>query len=116
MPLLFYGNIGLSKERVLYTEKWAPISTGIYDSLKLDDLAPYRRNATVFNYWWLRHTERPHSCIAWNGMHGNEQLVLIPGLMKWRKALVVARETFGTAMPSAIVFRMNNKKRPYLYD
>jgi hypothetical protein len=116
MPLLFYGNIGMSHQRIMYAEKFRAVGEGLYDSLKIKNLAPYHRGRMTWNHWWLRHIKRPHTCIAWNGMHDKEQLVLIPGEIGWRDALCVARDAFGPAMPSAVVFRINNHDGVYLWD
>ena len=115
MPVLYYGNIGLSTKRQLYAEKWRPVPENMYEKLKIKHLAPYNRGPTTWNHWWLRGS-RPHTILAWNGMHGKEQLIILPGHIGWRDALIVAREIFGHAMPSAIVFRVNNHEGPYIYD
>lgn len=115
MPALFYGNLGMSHQRIMYGEKFRAIKADLYDYLKIDNLAPYHRGDMTWNHWWIRHG-RVHTCLAWNGMHGLEQLVFLPGELDWRNALILARDIFGPAMPSAIVFRVNNHDGVYLYD
>lgn len=112
MPLALYGSIGLNPQRILYGEKYRPLESGVFDYLKVEKLSPWSHRVAIANHWWIKK----HTALAWEDARGIEQAVFIPGQLTWRQALLIAREEFTHSIPSAIIFRVNNHKRAYLYD
>jgi len=120
MPLLFYGSLGSQSRRRLYSPGPREIEVSIFDSYKVEDLAPYddltdHRNAwAVANFWHF--PKKKHCAIAWHSEHSHkEQLIWIPSLLSRIDALYLAREEFGSIVPSAIIFRFNNENEIYEY-
>lgn len=114
MPLLYYGTFGNDPRHALYSPGLKPVKTAVFDSFKIDNLAPYSGKRYIANFWWMMC--RKHSAISWHEECGDEHTVFIPGLLVWRDALFLAREHFKDVVPSAIVFRFNNYDEVYLYD
>jgi hypothetical protein len=109
MPLLFWGDgrsVGLPWDRRLYGANLREIETTVFDSYKIDGLAPASKRDSVCNIWHL--PKRNHTAMAWHEDRlKHEQLVLLPGLLDQRVALETARVTFGRVIPSPIIFRFN---------
>lgn len=109
MPLLFWGDaraVSLPWDRRLYGSNLREIETSIFDSYKIDGLAPASRLNAICNIWHI--PKRNHTALAWHEDRlKHEQLVLLPGLLDQRVALELARETFKRIIPSPIIFRFN---------
>lgn len=116
MPLLFYGTRPESADRTpeLYGVRLQPIETRVFDSYRVDKLAPYSKRRAVANFWWF--TERKHTAFSWHDDRGREQTIWVPGLLNHRDALMLARLEFAEVIPSPIIFRFNNERKVYLYD
>lgn len=120
MPLLFYGSLGTKARRRLYGQNMREIEVSIFDSYRVEDLAPYHdlddhRNAwAVANFWHF--PRKKHCAIAWHSEHTHrEQLLWLPGLLSRIDALELARSEFTEVVPSPIIFRFNNESETYEY-
>jgi hypothetical protein len=130
MPLLFYGRIEHFNDRRLYSKDLRPIESQVFDSFKINALAPYHRQADLANLWWF--VGRNHTAVSWNecriditkprGILENElqtlkeQTIFIPGFIDHIEALQIIRTEFPDYLvPGAIVFRFNNQEEAYRY-
>lgn len=114
MPELFYGTLPDQNKRRLYAVKpFREIETEIFDSWKVRKLGPLGRVPNIALFWWFQ--ARNHSALSWHDERGKEQTIFVPQLLPQTTLLPLARELFGDLIPSAIVFRVLNERRPYLY-
>ena len=114
MPLLFYGSVGRRTKPRLYGVGLQPIETRVFDSFKVDELAPYSGLPHVANLWHFEDLK--HTAISWHDDRGVEQTLWIPSLHSHRDALEIARAEFPDVVPSPLVFRFSNERHPHTYD
>lgn len=114
MPLLYYGKLPYAKGRRLYSSHFKLIESSVFDSFKVNSLAPLSARPYIANFWWIKK----HSAFSWHSIEGNnhEHTVFIPYTLDWRDALAISREHFKEIIPSSIVFRLTNYEGAYLYD
>lgn len=105
MPVLFYGSLPTTPPlRAVYSVGLSPVKTSIFDSYKVEGLAPASKLSSIAHFWHF--PMRKHSVIAWHeeGLK-HEQMVWLPGLLSWQDALELSRAEFPSIIPSSIVFR-----------
>jgi len=115
MPELFYGTLPEGTKRRLYRgTPLQQIESSLFDRWKIKKLAPRCRRPNLALLWWFRSA--PHTALSWYDDRGKEQTILVPLNLPQTSVLPLSRELFGDLIPSAIVFRVLNERRPYLYD
>lgn len=104
MPLLFYGPYEV-EDRDLYVPGMRRITTKVFDSFRINKLAPANKLRAVANFWWWE--KRKHTIFSWHDLElsRKEFTIFIPQLLDQRQALELAREEFPEVIPSSIIFR-----------
>lgn len=118
MPVLLYGSINGSSKQ-LYAPTRRPIETSMFDSFKIEALAPYNvpRTSTAYglaNHWWF--TSRNHTAVAWHTPDLKaEQVVFLPELLDSFITIELLRQRFTDLVPPPLIFRFNNPEGAYGY-
>lgn len=115
MPMLFYGRLTTGQSKNVYSGGLRLIRTSIFDSYKVEGLAPASRLSSVAHFWHFR--QKKHSVIAWYQEDlKSEQTVWLPGLLSWQECLELSRVEFPSVIPSPIVFRWRLDPEVLAYD
>ena len=113
MPALVYG-CDHKGQRALFGGNLRQIEGSVFDSFKIDKLAPHKGPPHIANFWHFNSTQ--HCAISFHDNSFNEWTIFLPSLLDRRSALELARAKFSQVMPSALTFRWRNEDETYEYD